>query len=68
MTRISEVKYFICVGMIVLLSSCEDSGGVYKTAFEDCMAKLNESYFDYTVRVDMCKVYGKQIMYEEFNK
>lgn len=58
------MKYLICVGMIVLLSSCSDMGSkTYTQAFENCMSKLESSHFGYTVRVDMCKEYATNAFY-----
>jgi len=60
------MKYILCIGMIVLLASCENYGSSYKQNFENCMGSLRN--FDYTARVEMCKVYAEKRMYEEFNE
>jgi hypothetical protein len=61
MTKLVIVS-MIFVGSI-LLSSCKETGDRYRKAYEECMATLEKSEFDYSVRDNMCVEYGKTIMY-----
>ncbi len=60
------MKYLIGILLVLSLASCSDSGPTYRRHFENCMESLKN--FDYTTRVEMCKVYAEKRMYEEFNE